>query len=384
MHIGKWDILPTIDQLQQKWIKHVPSYIRKQIEKFAIPSLSLEEEITLATIMENCRDKILEQIYNKRYFIDNLTEDIRKIHLKSRYILLDGFTAKTMRTKELIRLIKRYINNPSLQLANKIGFDYVYISKIAENESKNSKIKPILSTYYDARDKLIKSNVKKLLPICYQYTGNTPFEDIFQTTIFAMIKLSGKYSSTMGFHFGTFATWWVRHELQKYTRKDYPVEIPFDKYKRRSIINKELKKDEQKFGHKINHPLVPYESMFPRIDPSSDHVISNPGRDFPYQVKKEIRERANYQCEHCGGTYKGQCHHIIPWGEGGTNDAENGILLCFYCHFDWGHLGNWKKYNEEISQTLAVDRYIKGNYAWENLFYEEDEEDIIILNREEY
>jgi len=233
---------------------HIEEYIKKQIEKFASSSLTLEEEMTLAITMEDCRNKILKRIYDKRYFIDNLIEDIKKIHPKSRYTLLDGFTAKTMQTKELIGLIKRYVNNPSLQLANKIEFDYVYISKIAENESKSLKVKSILKSYYNARDKLIESNVKKLLPICYQYVGNTSFEDIYQTMIFAMIKASGKYSSAMGFHFGTFATWWVRHELQKYTRRDVTIEIPFNKYKEHSINERELNRKEQKECRNILNP----------------------------------------------------------------------------------------------------------------------------------
>lgn len=234
-------------------------YIRKHIEKFASLNLTLEEEIILATTMEDCRNRILKQIYDKRYFIDNLAKDIKKIHPKSRQLLLGGFTARTMQTKQLIRLIEKYIDNPNLKLANKIEFDYVYISKIAENKSKSTKIKLILNTYYAARDKLIKSNVKKLLPICYQYTGNTPFEDIYQTMIFAMIKASGKYSSIMGFHFGTFATWWVKHELQKYTRKDMTIEIPFDKYKEHSTNEKELSKKEQQecktFQNPCDHPI---------------------------------------------------------------------------------------------------------------------------------
>jgi len=233
---------------------HIEEYVKKQIEKFASPSLTLGEEIILATTMEDCRNKILKQIYDKRYFIDNLMEDIKKIHPKSRHTLLDGFTTKTMQTRELIGLIKKYIANPNLKLANEIEFDYVYISNIADHRSKIAGVKPILDIYYQARNKLIQSNVKKLLPICYQYTGNTPFEDIYQTMIYAMIRASGKYSSAMGFHFGTFATWWVRHELQKYTRKDTTIEIPFDKYKEHSTNERELNRKEQKECRNIPNP----------------------------------------------------------------------------------------------------------------------------------
>jgi len=237
----------------------IPDYIKKRIGKFASPGLTLKDEVIIATIMEDCRDRILKRIYDKRYFIDNLVEDIKRIHPKSRYTLLDGFTAKTMRTRKLIGLIDDYVDNPNLALADEIGFDYVYISMIAEHKSRSPKIKLILNTYYDARDKLIRCNIKKLLPICYQYTGNTPFEDIYQTMILAMIKASGKYSNVMGFHFCTFATWWVRHELQKYTRKDTTIEIPFDKYKEHSVNERELNIREQKEYRNIpntcDHPI---------------------------------------------------------------------------------------------------------------------------------
>ena len=81
----------------------IPDYIKKRIGKFASPGLTLKDEVIIATIMEDCRDRILKRIYDKRYFIDNLAEDIKRIHPKSRYTLLDGFTAKTMRTRNYRR-----------------------------------------------------------------------------------------------------------------------------------------------------------------------------------------------------------------------------------------------------------------------------------------
>jgi len=55
---------------------------------------------------------------------------------------------------------------------------------------------------------------------------------------------------------------------------------------------------------------------------------------FSQSIKEELFVRSTRSCCLCHnfcGT-KIEAHHIIPEGEGGKNDLDNGIALCFNCH----------------------------------------------------
>lgn len=60
---------------------------------------------------------------------------------------------------------------------------------------------------------------------------------------------------------------------------------------------------------------------------------------FPQSVREQALVAAARYCCVCH-RYKGvkvEVHHIVPEAEGGTNDTENAIALCFDCHADAGH-----------------------------------------------
>jgi hypothetical protein len=56
------------------------------------------------------------------------------------------------------------------------------------------------------------------------------------------------------------------------------------------------------------------------------------GKPLSISQKKEILQRDNYACRHCGATSNLHIHHIKLRSEGGTNDPNNLITLCRKCH----------------------------------------------------
>jgi 5-methylcytosine-specific restriction endonuclease McrA len=50
------------------------------------------------------------------------------------------------------------------------------------------------------------------------------------------------------------------------------------------------------------------------------------------KVKEYILDRDNYKCVQCGSVYRIQVHHIKEMAEGGSNNANNLITLCYHCH----------------------------------------------------
>jgi len=60
---------------------------------------------------------------------------------------------------------------------------------------------------------------------------------------------------------------------------------------------------------------------------------------FPPSVRRDALIASARHCCVCH-RYKGvkvEVHHIVPESEGGTNDLDNAIVLCFDCHTDAGH-----------------------------------------------
>jgi hypothetical protein len=55
---------------------------------------------------------------------------------------------------------------------------------------------------------------------------------------------------------------------------------------------------------------------------------------FPYQIRLDALLKCQRHCCLCGERKhtKMECQHIIPEAEGGGNDSENSIPLCFDCH----------------------------------------------------
>lgn len=82
-----------------------------------------------------------------------------------------------------------------------------------------------------------------------------------------------------------------------------------------------------------------------RLRPVSKH------REF---VKKEtyisVLER-DKKCRLCGKTSNLQLHHIDGRGKNKTNNINNCIMLCSYCHLDVVHK-NQKKYRPILKEMI--------------------------------
>lgn len=77
------------------------------------------------------------------------------------------------------------------------------------------------------------------------------------------------------------------------------------------------------------------------------------------KLRKEILKK-NPKCAVCGSKKNLVPHHIIPFHKDPSKelDEKNIIVLCqnksFNCHFFFGHLKNWKKYNDNIIEDAKI------------------------------
>ena len=67
-----------------------------------------------------------------------------------------------------------------------------------------------------ARSKLIEANLRLVIAIARRYTSSgVPLVDLIQEGNLGLIRAAEKFDYRLGFHFGTYATWWIRQAVSR-------------------------------------------------------------------------------------------------------------------------------------------------------------------------
>ena len=87
--------------------------------------------------------------------------------------------------------------------------------------------------------------------------------------------------------------------------------------------------------------------------------------EFNAKTRKYIKERDDYNCVKCGGTYMlGIAHIWVSRAKGGMGVKENGVLLCQECHHA---LDNGNDANKEKAIRAFSQGYLRGKENLEHL-----------------
>lgn len=140
------------------------------------------------------------------------------------------------------------------------------------------------------------------------------------------------------------------------TKQRSQLEIVFDYYKKRpnvelehaevvDAVTKEYQNETEKVFRDPDRAirtlyqqgkLIKVKKGVYKYDPNYSG-INRTVQEFSAEQKKEILKRGDYKCAICGKGKKENeelhCDHIIPMDKGGTNDIENGQVLCSQHNF---------------------------------------------------
>jgi RNA polymerase primary sigma factor len=175
----------------------VAAYFREML-RYAI--LSPEEERELGRIIKHGQEAVLELVINDTTDLD----EMKLLQKKVKHWF--STPEKSAQAKEkLFRLIHQTIQRILKQ----------YPKQKAIKELL-AKIKTTEADVNQARDKMIKANLRLVVSIAkkYLHRGLT-FSDLIQEGNLGLMKAVTRYDYTTGYRLSTFASWWIRQTITR-------------------------------------------------------------------------------------------------------------------------------------------------------------------------
>jgi len=119
---------------------------------------------------------------------------------------------------DLEALQQSYADSPSIKINDPVK---MYLKEIGREPLLTPKeetdiAKRIKAGDEEAKNKLIKSNLRLVVSIAKKYVGRgLLFLDLIQEGNMGLVKAVDKFDYTKGFKFSTYATWWIRQAITR-------------------------------------------------------------------------------------------------------------------------------------------------------------------------
>ena len=97
-----------------------------------------------------------------------------------------------------------------------------------------------------ARKKILESNLRLVIAIAIHYSGCGELNDLIQSGNIGLIRAYNKFDIKKGFKFSTYATFWVRKEINDFIEINRNIRIPHNNYSMFVKVEKAKKELEQK------------------------------------------------------------------------------------------------------------------------------------------
>ena len=130
-----------------------------------------------------------------------------------------------LKQADLLRKLNSLPNGAQLSASNvRAVLDAMSLSGtlLCSLEQKNSKqpeaieFNSHISRFLKARDRLVLSNLKLVVPMAKRYLGTgVDFSDLLQEGHIGLIRAADKFDWRRGFKFSTMATWWIRQQVSR-------------------------------------------------------------------------------------------------------------------------------------------------------------------------
>lgn len=152
----------------------------------------------------------------------------RRISKRSRPATLKTFQSQTNKLADKIHRfdLDRHILDQVMNVITSLKAKNSSRIKIAVPLAKHLRTKSFLNFYqqaltmhieaHRARNEFIKANLRLVVSIARRFNhGRMPLSDLIQEGNIGLIKAVERYDYRRGFRFSTYASWWIRHSINR-------------------------------------------------------------------------------------------------------------------------------------------------------------------------
>ena len=217
-----------------------------------------------------------------------------------------------------------------------------------------------------AKEKLFERNMRLVMFIANRYKYfNTPLEDLVQEGSIGLLTAIDRFDYTMGYHFSTYATHWIRQAIQRYLHNtDRMIRLPVhlsEKYNKIYGTEKKLtvllgrKPTAEEIADELNLPIrIIYDAMkHQKTIFSYNKMVSDSSNteDDTELVDFIVDDKANENDPEEATTYKLLCETFDKIMNKCLSEKEKEIIIRRY-----GLHGHETETLEEIAKDFHLTR----------------------------
>ncbi|MBN2546717.1 MAG: RNA polymerase sigma factor RpoD [Spirochaetes bacterium] len=207
--------------------------------------------------IENNSNRILKKFGFKE--IKQLKQFSRTIDSEDKYKEIEEDL--NMPIEKIRDFIKKVKNNEMI-LKSK---EYKYNNSITELKEVGNEVAKGLFMVKNAKDKLIKANLRLVVSIAKKYTNRgMHFFDLIQEGNIGLIKAVDKFEYRKGYKFSTYATWWIRQAITRsISDQARTIRVPVHMIEQINKVLKETRQLMQRLGREPTDEEIALELNWP-------------------------------------------------------------------------------------------------------------------------